>query len=210
MDCPIYKAKYPVSVVVNGIKDTIYYRVLSKRELSDIFSLYPTSKYLNMLQVLKVSLSDKEIIDFLSDNEIELLYNEIIEKSTPSETTLNLLNSLFKLQNDNSLQSETWDCEICKERDLQADRACGFLPEDQRSKSFSIYAGGEIHKICPIYKLLQNSTLLNTAYEAYRYYRKGLMPEQGGMYDQTIWFIKLALQMDTLIKQQQADDMKKD
>lgn len=206
---PIYKAKYPIKIKNNMLTDICFYSTLTKREISDLFSLY-TSKNTQMLYTLKASLSDEKIIDYLSDKEVETLYKEILSVSIPTKEQLDTFKSVFTLSNDENLQSETWGCEICKERGLQESRACGFIPEEKRDKGFKIYAGGEIHTICPIYKIMKYSDLMNAGYEAYKYYRKGLMPEFGGSYDQTMWFLELSILLDNLIKKAQADAMKKD
>ena len=207
---PIYKAKYPISVVDGIEKDVAFFRVLSKREILDLYSLYSHSKSLFILNTVKISLSDKEIIDELSDKEIEKLHTTILDLSIPTPEIIQTFKEMFNLSNDDSLQSETWNCDICKERGLQSARACGFIPDEKRDSNFQIYAGGQIHKICPIYKIQQYNDLLSAGYEAYKYYRKGLLPEAGGVYDQTNWFIELSLTLDSLIKLKQAEDLKKD
>ena len=207
---PIYKAVYPISIIDGFEKDIAFFRVLSKREINNLYSLYSNSKFAFMINTLKISLSDEKIIDELSDKEIENIYTTIMELSIPTNKHLTLLKDVFNLSNDNALQSDTWSCEVCKERNLQKVRACGYLPEEERDKSFQIYAGGAIHKICPIYKVQKYNDLMSSAYEGYKYYRKGLMPEPGGMYDQTSWFIELSLKLDNLIKIKQAEDIKKD
>jgi len=212
---PIYKEKYPVEVYNNKNDlryDVAYYRVLTKRELLDLASLYLKGNRVTPLYKLKIvetALSDKTIIDYLADSDIDNLFEEIINKSVVSEEELQKLEDLFWLLNDKNLKSDTWNCKACKELGLQESRGCKFLKEEEREIT-QIYAAGKLWTYCPIYEVEINKELLNNAFEAYRYFDKGILPENGSVYDQTLGFIEYSSKISSLIKELEAREIEKD
>jgi len=212
---PIYKEKYPVEVykAKNDLRyDVAYYRVLTKRELLDLASLYLKDNRITPLYKLKVvetALSNKSIINYFSDDDIDRLFEDIINKSVVSEEDLQKLEDLFWILNDKNLKSETWNCKECKELGLQASRGCKFLPEEKREE-IQIYAAGKLWTHCPIYEAETNKELLNNAFEAYRYFDKGMLPESGSVYDQTLGFIEYSSKIHSLIKELEAREIEKD
>ena len=212
---PIYKEKYPVEVykAKNDLRyDVAYYRVLTKRELLDLASLYLKENRITPLYKLKVvetALSDKTIINYFSDDDIDNLFKEIIDKSVVSEEELQKIEDLFWVLNDKNLKSSTWNCKECKELGLQASRGCKFLPEEKREE-IQIYAGGKLWNYCPIFEVEMNKKLLSNAFEAYRYFDKGTLPESGSVYDQTLGFIEYSSKVASLIKELEARELEKD
>ena len=212
---PIYKVKYPIQVFLDKEElryDIGYFTILSKRELLDLASLYLKDNKITSLYKLKVvetALSDREIINYLSDKEIDILFEEIMKKSNVTIDEIKKLEDLFWLLNDKNLKSDTWKCENCKELGLQESRGCKFLPKEKREK-IQIYAGGKLWDYCPIYEVEQNKELITNAFEAYRLYDKGLLPEQGSIYDQTTGFIEYSNKVASLVKELEARELKKD
>jgi len=201
----IYKKEY-----VYTTKDgrDIEYRILSKRELENITSKYfkensPNNLY--KLHIVETALLISSNLDTLSDEDIENLYNLIIEKSTITKKIIDKIEFSFWVLNDEMFKSDTWKCEVCKEMELQKDRNCPFIKE--RNNTFMLPFRGKIYRECPI-GLIDND-LISKAFLAYRTFDKGILPEKGALIDQTIFFIEVSNLMQSLVNQLEKEEMEK-
>ena len=98
---------------------------------------------------------------------------------------------------------ENWECSACQTRKLQSNRACGMIPEEQRSKEFSIKVNGKRYHECPIY--LMDGFLVSQAAQSHKLFMEGILPEEGGAGEQTHFFIKSAQQLEARIKRAERD-----
>jgi len=67
---------------------------------------------------------------------------------------------------------------------------------------------GHMYSDCPISHI--DNELLQAGYDCYFMYNKGILPEKGGMYDQTEFFNVVALSMYSWIKNLQNEAIKDD
>ena len=91
------------------------------------------------------------------------------------------------LVSEEKFQTESWTCEVCKEKRLDKIRNCGYLGEKDKDKKFFVYVGENKYSYCPIYDL--DKELVSQAFLCYAQYDKGILPEAGGLYDQTQFFV---------------------
>ena len=210
---PIHKLEfsYELKEYQDLIGYTIEYRVLSKKELLNLTSKYYKENTPNntfKLNVVKTSILPKyyKFIELLSDNTINDLYEKIMKVSEVTTELINELERSFKITNSENLKSDTWNCEVCKARGLQKARNCGFLKDcDDCDKTFQIFVEGELYHQCPL-SLIDNN-LLQAGYQCYFMYNKGLLPESGGMFDQTMFFNEVALSVFSWIEEQKGGDL---
>jgi hypothetical protein len=208
---PICKLEYFYILSSDEFEDkVITYRVLSKKELLQLQNKYydensPTNN-LFKLNVVKLSVIDFDV-DYLSDNVIEDLFTEIMKVSKVTNELLKDLQHSFDITNDEKLKGDTWNCEVCKGRNLQYSRNCPFLKDKSKcDTSFQILIQGELYTECPIG--LVNQELLQAGYDCYFMYSKGHLPEIGGMYDQTEFFNMVAISMFGWLKAYESEAMK--
>lgn len=101
------------------------------------------------------------------------------------------------------LQDENWSCDACKHKKLQEFRACGFIPEEKRSKDFTYKLKGKVYRECPKNKL--EPFIMSQAQEAHKLFSSGLLPEAGGVGDQTMWFIEIATMVAGIVREMELE-----
>lgn len=214
---PINKLEftYTTHIKENSLPIDIEFRVLSKKELLNLHSKYfiqnsPNNNYKFNIVKTSVLPEFKEFINDLSDVEIDNIYKTIINYSTIQVELINKLHESFTIVNHQPLQTETFDCDYCKETGyLQKTRNCGFLTDCKDCNEDFVYViDGNAYKQCP--KSLVDMKLLKAGYDCYYMYNKGLLPESGGMLDQTEFFNEVSVNMFNWLKKFENDLMKQD
>jgi len=213
---PIHKLEftYKTHLVDEGLPVIIEYRVLSKAELLNLHSKYyiqnsPNNTYKFKIVYTSLLNAYKEYTELLSDNELNDIYNNIVKYSTINVDTLEELKDSFTISSHQPLQTDTFDCAYCKETGyLQKTRNCGYLTDcSDCNKDFTYVIDGKLYRQCP--KSLVNTMLLKAGYDCYFMYNKGLLPEQGGMLDQTEFFNEVSISMFNWLKKYENDILSK-
>ena len=107
--------------------------------------------------------------------------------SSTTQEELNKLTLSVSIKFTKQFQGETWDCKVCKDKRLDKTRNCGFRGELGKDPSFKIVADKQIYSHCPIYDV--DSSILADGVDSYVMYDKKLLPDAGGLYDQTRFFV---------------------
>lgn len=132
------------------------------------------------------------LIDQLPSQDLHYLYEQLIKVSTLSQEQSSNLSDMLEIQFNPQFSEDSWDCAICQEKKLDYARGCGFLPEDKRDPSPALpKIGSRRFTVCPISSI--DIYVTNQASLAYQLYTQGVLPEAGGVGNQTEWFIKTAL-----------------
>lgn len=121
----------------------------------------------------------------------------------PTEEQYNALSESLTIQLDERFQDDNWNCETCKKRKLDTQRACLFLPEEQRTAPFRLKLKGKDYLNCPLSTI--DTKIVHQASIAYTLYRDGFLPEEGGIGNQTVWFVKAAQLYTRKIKEAESD-----
>lgn len=152
-------------------------------------TLIPTVvDYTNILGFPNVS----SIVSQLSNDDVLYLYERLIELSTFSRTQLDALNDMLEIQFNSQFQDDSWDCTMCQEKKLDYARGCGFLEEDKRDPAPMLpKVNGRRFKTCPISTL--DGYVASQASMAHTLFTSGVLPEPGGLGEQTEWFVRAAL-----------------
>ena len=179
---------------------------------SDITAFYDTyyiakrsDKFLNPSTyhtVLQEAVVDyKNVVNFpnvesllqqLPTEDIQYLYGCLMELSSISKEQLNELTMMLDIQFNPVFSNESWDCTVCRAKKLDYSRACGFLPEAERDPTpFLPRVGDRRFSVCPISTL--DGHVSSQASLAHTLLVSGVLPEVGGLGDQTEWFVKVAL-----------------
>ena len=136
--------------------------------------------------------STKAIVDQLPSSDVSYLYKKLMEISTVSREKLDEVAAMLDIQFNPVFQEDSWDCRICQEKKLDYTRGCGFLDEDKRDKNPALpRIGGKRITICPISTL--DSYVISQASHAHGLFTAGILPEDGGIGQQTEWFVHIAL-----------------
>ena len=199
----------------DNISLEVRYRALSHKELLGLTEFLDTGRHNQFsYEVCKVAIIDIENslgeplkIKNLSPEVIKEIATEILEASSVTEVDLDKLNSNLNITFDSKFKTETWDCVVWKAKRLDRVRNCGFRNEKDKNPDFSVLVGNQPYKYCPIYDV--EPTLLNNALECYAMYDKNLLPDAGGLYDQTRFFVTASSLIDKKIMEEQQKEMKK-
>jgi hypothetical protein len=196
----------------------IEYKILSYNQL-EYLNQFPKQQmtklgYYKTLQEAEVeieTLTETISISELPYNLIEKIAVKIIEESEVFEDTYQALLDSYELSKFTQ-GSDTWDCEVCKSKGLDKYRNCALLGNNKKGskgyqEDFTVRVGKRILRECPIN--LIDKDIIEIAYEAYSMYDKGLLPCDGGLYDQTRAFVLFSRFIDNEIEKEKLKEMKK-
>jgi len=197
---------------VNLPSDSEVSLLLKPLTYSDITAFYDTyyitqcsDKFLNPSThhtILHDAVVDyKNIINFpdittllqqLPIKDIQYLYECLMELSSISKEQLEELNMMLDIQFNPVFGDESWNCTVCQAKKLDYSRACGFLPEAERDPAPYLPRVGERRFTqCPISTL--DGHVSSQASLAHTLLISGVLPEVGGLGEQTEWFVRVAL-----------------
>jgi len=129
------------------------------------------------------------LIKQLPKEDATYLSNKLFEISTVNAEQSERLSQMLDIQFNDAFQDDSWNCTICQEKKLDYARGCGYLPEDKRDRAPSLpKVDGKRLTVCPISAL--DGYVLNQAGSAHQMLDKGILPEEGGMGNQTDFFVK--------------------
>ena len=134
----------------------------------------------------------KTVLSQLPSRDLQYLYESLIEISTITTEQLDAIDSMLTIQFNSQFRDDSWNCVICQEKKLDYSRACGFLPEDKRDPAPHLpRVGSRRFTQCPISTI--DGYVTKQASLAYGFMEAGVMPEDGGLGNQTEWFVKTAI-----------------
>jgi len=196
----------------------IEYKILSYNQL-EYLNQFPKQqmtklghyKTLQEAEVEIETLTETVPLEELPYNLIEKIAVKIIEESEVFEDTYQALLDSYELSKFTQ-GSDTWDCEVCKSKGLDKYRNCALLGNNKKGskgyqEDFTVRIGKRILRECPIN--LIDKDIIEIAYEAYSMYDKGLLPCDGGLYDQTRAFVVFSRFIDNEIEKEKLKEMKK-
>jgi hypothetical protein len=204
--------KYEDSVEVQ-----VTYRALSFKELNSLTDFLQSGRHnLFNYQVCKTAILEIEDVNGdtlqLADLTPEIIKDTsmlILEVSSLSEDDYNKLQLTIDIAFDNTFKGDSWKCEVCQYKKLDRIRNCGIRGEHETkpNKDFSVMVGKQLYRHCPIYEV--EPYLLDAAIESYNMYDKNLLPDEGGLYDQTKFFIIASRLVKQKLDEEQAKELKK-
>lgn len=148
-------------------------------------------------------------LDFIKQLPIEdkkYLLDKYQSISLVNSDQLANIKSMLEILYAKPLQDENWSCDACKHKKLQGFRACGFIPEKERSKDFIYKLKGKIYTECPKNKL--EPFIMSQSQEAYRLFNAGILPENGGIGEQTMWFVEVAALVASQVREMELESIK--
>lgn len=185
------------------IKPLTYSFIISMYEINYMKNIDSTFfKYETLKTILLESVIDtRNAINFpsidsfikqLEPSDVKFLYDKLISISTVTQDQLDELDDMLSIQFNPQFSDDSWNCKICQEKKLDFNRGCGFLPEDKRDPSPALPRIG-IRRFtqCPISTI--DAYVTNKASMCHSLFSEGILPESGGVGEQTEWFIKVAL-----------------
>lgn len=158
-------------------------------------------KHETIQSILASSIIDtRNIIDFpsyttlveqLPKKDLEYLYERLMEISSITNTQLENIGDMLSIQFHPQFRDDSWNCQTCQEKKLDYSRGCGYLPETERDKSPRLpRINGKRYDTCPMSTL--DGYVLRQASMAHSMLDAGILPEAGGIGDQTEWFVRSA------------------
>lgn len=128
----------------------------------------------DLVNVLPLEIANDILKFIFSVSMYDAEFSKVLETSIHS-----VLNPRF--------QDESWNCANCQRRKLDRGRNCPFLPKEDHDRhiTYPTYAG--VMTECPIGTV--DVSVTNHALEAYKYRKQALLPEEGGIRNQTVFFM---------------------
>lgn len=196
----VFKREYYYEIEDDTLSSPILIlRSLSARELDLVRHTKEQSINLSKIVAIKKAIvgsinfigvsSNDDIINTLSSQQKEEIYSFILSCSMYTEDIHKATSLTIKLSLEEKFNTDTWNCELCKSKGLDKVRNCKFREdlEEIRDNSFQVLVAGEIYTDCPMY--YKDNELLSDAVACYTAYEKGILPDEGGLLDQTEFFI---------------------
>jgi len=214
-------SKSPIFFIPTPYKDNKKYlvrcRVLSKKELEALNEYNQDVENRAETAYLIYSMA----IDYVEDEQgnrlsydalpypvcVEIAHY-ILNESIISPEMLEALELNIRLQFSDELKSDNWKCSICREKRLDRVRNCGYRNELDKNKDFKIQIGEHIYTHCPIYDI--DKDLIASAIECYNMFNSGFLPDAGGLYDQTQFFITASSLVGNAIQKRREKEMEKE
>jgi hypothetical protein len=112
----------------------------------------------------------------------------IYEVSTITNEVISKINMNVTLAMDSKFSTDTWKCSVCKERGIDTARNCKFREDYDKifDKDFKVILGNITYDHCPMY--YKDNELVSDIFNAYYSWDKGVLPELGGVPEQTEFF----------------------
>jgi len=202
---------------------TITCNILSYRELLDLNFFIVNSMFHELFNEV-VAISVTKLTNVVIDNELThtndvsaLSYSLvkevaefILDKSKITVESADNLASSYDIINDKRFKTDTYNCSVCQKRGLDKVRNCGKLGEKEKDPKFYLMVGETKFTYCPIFVV--DTELLSEALTCYKYYTDGFLPDPGGLYDQTEFFVTASSILTSKAKESEAkyyEDMKR-
>lgn len=181
----------------------VIFKALSVRDLDFIKNLQPHTEtnqinlYIvekSVIKLINAKYSDGSSIP-LSDiwrlpvEVVAKLAKSIIEVSLVKEEIITKIRTNIALVMDSKYHSDTWDCEVCKSRSLDSVRNCKFRSDYSKifDSSFELLVDSVKYDHCPMY--YKDSELVSDVFNCFHGWEQGILPEAGGLVDQTEFFM---------------------
>ena len=143
----------------------------------------------------------------LSPNTLLDVSNRILEMSSVPQDKLNILQKAINIKFNSQFQSETWDCVVCKSKRLDKVRNCGYRSEQDKDPNFRIHVDNQVYTSCPIYGV--DTDILADAVDSYIMYDQKLLPDAGGLFDQTRFFVIASTLVTQKLRDEEIKEAKK-
>ena len=192
----------------------VTFQTLSYREINSL-EVFRRKGQINYLFYKTCELAIKQIVnkqnkkihlEDLTIATIKEIGEYILSVSDINVETLNTLYESIDIYFDKQFQNKTWDCSYCKTKGLDRVRNCGYRNEKNKKKDFKVYVGDRVYTYCPIYDI--DKHLVMNAVECYNAFEKGLLPDSGGLYDQTKFFYLASFKLHEKIQKEEMKELK--
>jgi len=194
---------------------TVEYRALSYKELlflrNNFFSKnmqhsakpfiieYATIRYWNIQDKDGNDITTTtKLLEVLPQDYVNLLVEDILRNSVLPEGFGYQATTGLDLAMDDKFQSDDWDCTECQLRNLHKQRNCGYVDKKEWSDKFMLVVGTETFYECPMYSL--DHQIISDMFKTYSMSELGNLPDTGGLYDQTEFFVTSATLVRNKVK----------
>lgn len=165
-------------------KDTTYFNYLTNRTVL-LNAVIDSKNAMNFPSL-------EALVNQLSNEDIRFLYEKLTTISMMTQDQIESLGMILQIQFDPQFREDSWNCESCQKKKLDYSRACGFLPEDKRDPAAMLpRIDGKRFTQCPISMI--DGYAASQASLSHTLFTSGVLPEAGGLGEQTEWFVRAAL-----------------
>jgi len=161
----------------------------------------------NVTDTTGATLTAQEALTILPNEVIMELLVFVFEIAMYSDGFSNEVKSSVYAALDPRFSDQSWDCETCQTRKLDRQRNCPYLDKEthDRSTTYPTHAGTVME--CPIGNI--DRTVCNKAIEAFNYRKQGILPEDGGIRNQTVFFMLASQEVENIKNYYEEQESKK-
>ena len=186
----------------------VEYKSLCYKELENIQSKYAYKRNQHKIFIIKASLVNKEDFYKLNSDDITTLSSNILETSYITNKDMEEIKNSVGIFMEDTFKDDTFkDCRLCQERGLDKQRNCPLLDSNTHDRMVFYIVDDAKVNICPMDSA--NSTMVADAFRCHSLFVNGFMPTEGGLYDQSMFFVESSLLVKNVIDRGQAEAMKK-
>lgn len=216
---PIHKTTYfytPQAYAMSSLPEvTVVYQTLTHAQVNSLSLLYENKQHneyayrICEFGIIRIESINGELLNFskMPTLFIQEIAKEIMSKSTITVDELEEVSTNLDIYLSDALSAESWKCEVCKQKKLQANRNCGFINEQDKNKDFKLFINKKIYTHCPIFSL--NKEAISVAIDAYNIFKSKFLPDAGGWFDQTQTFCTLAILSNNKFEERNRIEMEK-
>jgi len=120
---------------------------------------------------------------------------------------ISTLKSSLHVHMDPRFSDESWKCTTCQKRRLDRQRNCPYLPKEEHDSHITYPTMDGVVTECPVGKV--DFIVTNNAIEAFNYRTNGMLPEDGGIRNQTVFFMLASQEVENIRNYFQEKERKK-
>ncbi len=175
----------------------IEFRAVSYKQLDMLQTKYSLKHHQLNIAIVKQALLNSNDFIHLSVKDLDKLYSIIIEVSTITTEDMENIVEAVTITMSDSFEDETFK--------LDKHRNCPLQDVITHDPGVFYIVDNKKIAVCPMDSL--NSGYINDAFKAYNMYDNGLLPEAGGLYDQSLFFVEISSLVKGLINKHQAAEL---
>ena len=193
-----------------SLGSVIEFRALTFRELDNLQTKFLDKPHSLKVQSVKKSLLNGNDFELLSsESDISKLFEIIMSVSSLTKEEYENIIEGTQISMEKTFESDDYrSCQLCQEKGLDKMRNCPMLDKSTHSPLVKYITTNKLHYECPMYHV-NNNPLMQDSLEAYISYKNKLLPMEGGLLDQTIYFCKIAPAIKHIIDSKQMEDAPK-
>jgi len=198
---------YTRELIYESTGVSVEVKALTFKELDTLHSKYNGKPNSLKVNTVKQALIDKEDFALLNSNQIDELFDIIIDTSSMTVAEYDLVVDSIGIMKEDTFKEATFkSCALCQEKGLDALRNCPKLDKETHSPDVYYLVINKKLTECPM-DAINDNVLVSDAMQAFMIYKNKMLPMEGGLLDQTTYFYRIAPVVHGLLNTPSLEDL---